>query len=40
MEFVKPSVNSNQKKKPIVNWALKCLGNVVRDYDRTWGQRT
>ena len=40
IEFVKPSVYSNQKKKPSVNWAIKCLANVARDYDRTWGQRT
>ena len=35
IEFVKPSVSSIQKKKPSVNWGLKCLANVARDYDRT-----
>ena len=35
IEFVKPSVSSIQKRKPSINWALKCLANVARDYDRT-----
>ena len=35
IKFVKPSVNRIQKKKLSVNWALKCLTNVARAYDRT-----